>query len=160
MKIFITTLLLLPGLFTLGCYKKEQQPLEHTTLEKVCTEAFQPFYDERKYQHFHHVDFVGYLALPKSVMISNTMFLDVYSKPNREGEKISASFHVGSRDNYVARLERGYKETDLQVKSDTGAILGHNAKVTIEGDVSPGATPGKFDKKSCYVRVDKVFAAN
>lgn len=144
-----------------ACYKKDQQPLEHTTIDKVCTEAFHPFYDARNYSKFHHVDFVGYLATPKSVMMSNTMFIDVYEKPNRGGVKLSASFKVGSRDNYVAKFESGYKEGDLKIKSDTGAILTHGSKVLIEGDVSPGAIPGKFEAgKGCYVRVDKVLAAN
>lgn len=143
-----------------GCYKKDTQPLEHTTIDKVCTEAFQPFYDERKHSRFHHVDFTGYLATPKSAMISNTMFVEVYEKPNREGVKLLASFHVGSRDNYVERLKDKFKESDLMIKSDNGAPLGHGSKVKIQGDVSPGGIPGKFDPKSCYVRVDKVFAAN
>lgn len=160
MKLKLSILPLLLLLMASGCYKKDQQPLEHTTIDKVCTEAFHPFYDERKYSKFHHVDFVGYLATPKSAMISNTMFVEVFEKPNREGVKLLASFHVGSRDNYVERLKSGYKESDLKIKSDTGAILGNGSKVTIEGDVSPGAVPGKFDGKSCYVRVDKVLTAN
>lgn len=143
-----------------SCYKKDTQPLEHTSIDKVCTEAFQPFYDERKHSRFHHVDFTGYLATPKSAMVSNTMFVEVYEKPNREGIRLLASFHVGSRDNYVERLKDKFKESDLKIKSDTGAPLGHGSKVKIEGDVSPGGVPGKFDPKSCYVRVDKVFAAN
>lgn len=159
MKSILAVIVLGCSLFASGCYKRDQQPLEQTTLEKACTDAFGPFYDERKHSRFHHVAFSGYLATPKSAMISNTMFIEVYEKPNRTGEKLLASFSVGSRDNYVARLKDNYKESDLKVKSDTGEILGNGSKVVIQGDVSPGVVPGKMDKKSCYIRVNKVFAA-
>jgi hypothetical protein len=160
MKIIFNVALLCGILLSAGCYKKDQQPLEQATFETVCTDKYAPFYDERKYSRFHHVAFTGYLATPKSVMVSNTMSVYVYGKPNREGEKILASFRVGSRDNHVERLKSGYKESDMKIKSDTGAILGDGSKVTIEGDVSPGAIPGKPMDKPCLVSVDKVVAAN
>ncbi len=160
MKILFNTVLLFGALLSAGCYKKHQQPLEQATFETVCTDKFAPFYDEKKYARFHHVAFTGYLATPKSVMISNTMMVYVYGKPNREGEKIFASFRVGSRDNHVEKLQSDYKESDMKIKSDTGAILGNGSKVTIEGDVAPGGIPGKPMDKSCLVSVDKVVAAN
>lgn len=146
-------------LFTVGCWKREQQPLEPTVIEKVCTEAFGPFYDEKKHSRFHHVSFIAYLATPKSVMMSNTMMLDVYQNPNRSGVQLKASFSVGTRKNQVARLERNYKESDLKIESNSGLMLGNGSKVLIEGDVSPGAVPGKW-KDSCYVRVDKIEKAD
>jgi len=160
MKLQLAVLQILFGLTFISCYKKEMQAREHTTIDKVCTEAFQPYYDARNYPKYHHVDFIGYIATPKSAMISNTMFVEVYEKPNRQGVKVLVSFNVGSRDNYVERLKDGYKESDLKIKTDTGGVLGHGSKIKIDGDVSPGGVPGKFDPKSCYVRVDKVFAAD
>lgn len=147
------------SLFSAGCWKREQQPLESTVIEKVCTEAFAPFYDEKKHSRFHHVSFTGYLATPKSAMISSTMFVEVYQKPNRAGVHVLSSFSVGTRKNQVARLERSYKESDLKIESNNGVMLGNGSKVLIEGDVSPGAVPGKW-KDSCYVRVDKIEKAD
>lgn len=147
------------SLFSGGCWKREQQPLEPTVIEKVCTDAFGPFYDEKKHSRYHHVSFTGYLATPKSAMISNTMFVDVYQNPSRSGVLVRSSFSVGTRKNQVVRLERSYKESDLKIESNSGAMLGNGSKVLIEGDVSPGAVPGKW-KDSCYVRVDKIEKAD
>lgn len=143
-----------------ACYKKDRQPLEHATIDKVCTEAFGAFYDERKYSRFHRVDFVGYIAAPKSAMVSNTMFVDVYEKPGRQGEHVLASFTVGKRKNQVERLKDNFKPSDLKIESDTGVMLGDGSKVLIDADVSPGAVPGQPIKKPCYVRVDTIVPAN
>jgi hypothetical protein len=159
MKRIFHVCILAATLFAVGCWKREQQPLEPTVIEKVCTDAFGPFYDEKKHSRFHHVSFTGYLATPKSVMMSNTMFVDVYEKPNRGGVLVRSSFSIGSRKNQVARLERNYKESDLKIESNSGVMLGNGSKVLIEGDVSPGAVPGKW-KDSCYVRVDKIEKAD
>lgn len=141
-----------------ACYKKDAPPVEPTTLEKVCTEAFGPYYDERKHSRYHRVSFDGYLATPKSAMISNTMFVEVYQSPNRGGKKVLSSFTVGSSKNRVERLKNGYKESDLKIESNSGAALGHGSKVKIVGDVSPGGVPGKW-LDGCYVRVDTIEAA-
>ena len=152
-------LVLLPvlALWNSACWKREQGPIEPTTLEKVCTEAFGPYYDERKHARYHRVSFEGYLAIPKSAMISNTMFVDVHQSPNRGGKKVLASFTVGSSKNRVERLKSGYKESDLKIESNAGVDLTHGSKVKIVGDVSPGGIPGKW-LDGCYVRVDTVDA--
>ena len=160
MKKIISISLLFSILSFCGCWKREQQPLEHTVLEKVCTDAFAPFYDERKHSRFHHVDFTGYLAAPKSAMVSNTMFVEVYQQPNRAGAYVLASFTVGTRKNQVERLKSGYKESDLKIESNSGVMLGNGSKVKIEGDVAPGAIPGKPMEKNCAVRVDTVEKAD
>ncbi len=154
-----TLLVLLPvlSLCNSACWKREQGPIEPTTLEKVCTEAFGPYYDERKHSRYHRVSFDGYLATPKSAMISNTMFVEVYQNPNRGGKKLLASFTVGSMKNRVERLKSGYKESDLKIESNGGVALSHGSKVKIIGDVSPGGIPGKW-ADGCYVRVDTVDA--
>lgn len=158
MKFAFRAVLAVYAITAAGCWKRDQQPLEPTVLEQVCSAAFAPFYDEKKHTRYHHVSFTGYLATPKSAMISTTMFVEVYSKPNRMGEKVLASFSVGSRKNFVERLKNGYKETDLKIESNSGVALSHGSKVKIEGDVSPGGIPGKVDN-SCYVRVDSVESA-
>jgi len=157
-KIRLTFSLLVP-LLAFACSKKPLQPLEATTLEKVCTEAFGPFYDERKYVKYHRVSFTGYLATPKSAMVSDTMFVDVHQNPNRGGARVYASFKVGSGKNRVEKLKNGYKESDLKIESNNGADLGNGSKVAIEGEVSPGGIPGKW-LDGCYVRVEKVEKAN
>lgn len=145
------------ALYSSACWKREQGPIEPTTFEKVCTEAFGPYYDERKHSRYHRVSFEAYLATPTSAMISNTMFVELYPQPNRAGKKMLASFTVGSRKNQVERLKSGYKETDLKIESNGGVPLTHGSKVKIVGDVSPGGIPGKW-QDSCYVRVDTVDA--
>lgn len=142
-----------------GCYKKELQPLEPTVIEKVCTEQFGPFYDEKKHSRYHYVSFEGFLATPKSAMVSNTMFVDVYQKPNRGGVRLNASFTVGSGKNRVARLAKSYKESDLKIQSNSGVELGNGSKVKIQGEVSPGGVPGKWID-GCYVKVVSIEAAN
>lgn len=142
-----------------GCWKRELQPLEPTVIEKVCTEQFGPFYDEKKHSRYHYVSFEGFLATPKSAMVSNTMFVDVYQKPNRGGVQLKASFSVGSGKNRVARLAKSYKESDLKIQSNSGVDLGNGSKVKIQGEVSPGGVPGKWID-GCYVRVVSVEAAN
>lgn len=159
MRTIIASFSLLCIVVCAGCYKRHLEPLEPTVIEKVCTEPFGPFYDERKYSRYHYVSFEGYIAIPKSVMISNTMFVDIYQKPNREGIKLSASFTVGTRKNQVERLKSNYKESDLKIESNSGVALGNGSKVKIEGEVSPGAVPGNWIK-SCYVRVEKIEKAD
>jgi hypothetical protein len=140
------------------CKKEPQAPLEPTTLDKVCTEAFGPYYDERKHIRFHRVSFEGYLQTPKSAMISSTMFVDAYAGPNRTGKKLLASFRVGTGKNQVEKLKSGFRENDLKIESSTGQMLGNGSKVKITGDVSPGGIPGKW-LDGCYVRVESVEAA-
>lgn len=159
MKKKFTICLLMATLLAAGCWKRDQQPLEATVIEKVCTEAFGPFYDAKKHARYHHVSFTGYLATPKSAMISKTMFVDVYQKPNREGVMVKSSFSVGTRKNQVERLEKSFKESDLKIESNSGVMLGNGSKVQIEGDVSPGGVPGE-STDSCYVRVDKIEKAD
>lgn len=156
----ITLILCAAGaLLASACSKEPQPPLEATTIDKVCTEAFGPFYDERKYVKYHRVSFTGFLATPKSAMISDTMFVDVHEKPNRAGALVRASFRVGSGKNRVEKLKNGYKESDLKIGSNSGADLGNGSKVVIEGAVSPGGVPGKW-LDGCYVRVESVEKAN
>lgn len=142
----------------LGACKKDAPPVEPTTFNEVCTEKFGPYYDERKHSRYHRVSFEGYLATPKSAMISNTMFVEVHGGPNRAGKRLLASFRVGSGKNQVERLKNGYKESDMKIESDSGKELGNGSKVKIVGDVSPGGVPGKW-LDGCYVRVDTVEAA-
>jgi len=158
MKILVITALFSVVVFSTACKKKPEAPVEPTTIDKVCTEQFGPYYDERKYVKFHRVSFSGYLATPKSAMISNTMFVDVHEKPNRAGTLVRASFRVGTGKNQVERLGKSYKESDLKIEANNGTMLGHGSKVQIVGDVSPGGVPGKW-LDGCYVRVGSVEQA-
>lgn len=141
-----------------ACHKKDAPPVEPTTFAEVCTEKFGPYYDERKHSRYHRVSFEGYLATPRSAMISNTMFVEVHAGPNRAGKPLLASFRVGGGKNQVERLKSGYKESDLKIESNSGQDLGNGSKVTLVGDVSPGGIPGKW-QDGCYVRVDTVEKA-
>ncbi|MFZ5629501.1 MAG: hypothetical protein ACOY5B_10265 [Spirochaetota bacterium] len=158
MKNRIHALLAAVPLLIFACKKEPQQPLEATTIDKVCTEAFGPFYDERKYVRYHRVSFSGYLQTPKSAMVSDTMFVDVYEKPNRAGALVRSSFKIGSGKNKVERLKDRFKESDLKIESNNGVALSNGSKVTIQGAVSPGGVPGKWID-GCYVKVETVEAA-
>lgn len=158
MKFTIMSLALMAALLASACTKKPPQPLEPTTIDKVCTETFGPFYDERKYIKYHRVAFDGFLQTPRSAMVSDTMFLDVYEKPNRAGALVRSSFKIGSGKNRVEKLKDRFKESDLKVESNSGTALGNGSKVKITGEVSPGGTPGKW-LDGCYVRVETIEAA-
>jgi hypothetical protein len=142
-----------------ACKKKPDQPLEQTTLDKVCTDAYKPFYDERKYVRYHRVEFTGYLQTPRSAMISSSMFVDVYEKPNRQGKMVRASFNVGSGKNKVERLKSGYSENSLKIKGDNGSSLGNGSFVKIQANVTPGGIPGKPVPEVCHVGVETVERA-
>lgn len=141
-----------------ACKEKPKQPLEQTTLDKVCTEQFKPFYDERKYVIFHRVSFTGYLQAPKSAMVSSTMFVDVYEKPNREGKRLLASFKVGSGKNKIEKLKDRYNENDLKITSDSGKEIRNGAHVRIEASVTPGGIPSEPMRELCHVGVETVEA--
>lgn len=149
-------LLLLAGIFS-ACKGSPLEPAKPASYNTICSAEFGAFYDERNYTHYRRATLSGYLALPNSVLVSDTMMLDLYEKPGRQGRLIYASFRVGSGKNEAARLYRGYKISDLEVKADSGEILRDGSHVLVEGTVSPGSIPGKLSDK-CYMRVEKILS--
>ncbi len=144
------------ALVSSACKAPPLQPARPATFSTICSAEFGAFYDERNYTHYRRATISGYIALPNSVMISDTMMLDFYEKPNRGGRLIYASFKVGSGKNEAGRLQRDYKISDLAVNADNGEVLRDGSHVLLEGTVSPGSIPGKLSE-NCYIRVEKIL---
>jgi hypothetical protein len=97
----------------------------------------------------------GYLDPSLSIYCSNTgggpvrCGLDVIEK---KGDKrvMGADIERGSGANEIEQLTSGYKDSDVKVHDNSGAIINLADKVTITGKLSvvPGST--------CFMKVDKI----
>ena len=97
----------------------------------------------------------GYLDPSLSIYCSNTgggpvrCSLDVVAK---KGDKrvMGADIQKGSSADEIEELPSGYKDSDVKVHDNSGAIINLSDKITLTGKISvvPGST--------CFMKVDKI----
>lgn len=115
-------ILLVLTLLFIGC-AKEPEPATPITWDQISGD-----YLKRR------VSLEGYLAVPRSVMATDTMLLPL--KQNLEDEeaaKIRFSTKIGSGSNQVEKLPKGYKESDLKLRSKDGELVAPNSKLRVSG---------------------------
>ena len=75
----------------------------------------------------------GYLRLPVSAMISDTMLLDLVETPVSKGKEVPVSLYIGSSANQVEKPPKDYTNKDLKVRANDGSLIEANQKVRVSG---------------------------
>lgn len=73
----------------------------------------------------------GYLRLPVSALVSDTMLLDLVETPDSKSKPASVSLSVGSGANQVEKPPKDYTDKDLKVHANDGSLLEPNQKVRV-----------------------------
>ncbi len=73
----------------------------------------------------------GYLRLPVSALVSDTMLLDLVEAPDSKGKPASVSLYVGTSANQVENPPKDYTEKDLKVHANDGSLIEPNQKVRV-----------------------------
>ncbi len=137
-KHLISILILLAGLTLSACRAAEPMPFE-----QVC----QPENNQKV------VSTDGYFSLGETVYCSDTsgdfrcrLVFNAFPDAN---DKFSAELKEGNRRNQMKHLNSGYMESDLQIKTDNGTIVGVGDHVIISGKML-------VSDEVCLMLVDKV----
>ena len=111
--------------------------------------------DKWKAQYEKRVAFEGYIAIPRSVYMTDTMSIPLFENKSLKGEKISAIFKIGTSSNKIKKFSKSFKKQDLKVFDKNGKIAGYGAKVRLHGKRT--VYWSVVDKKvSCHFWVDLV----
>ena len=84
----------------------------------------------------------GYLRLPVSALVSDTMLIDLYETPDGKGKPVPVSMNIGSGANSVEKPPKDYTEKDLKVHANDGSLVEPQQKVRVSGKLvySPSAS--------------------
>jgi hypothetical protein len=75
----------------------------------------------------------GYLKVPTSVMATDTMTLPLHQDLQEESKKVTLSVKVGEGNNQAEMPPKNFKESDLKVRANDGAIIAANSRIRVSG---------------------------
>jgi len=75
----------------------------------------------------------GYLRLPVSTLVSDTMLLDLYETSDAKGKPVSVSIYIGNSANRVEKPPKDYTSKDLKVHANDGSLVDPQQKVRVAG---------------------------
>jgi len=73
----------------------------------------------------------GYMKLPSAALISDTMLVELYEKPEGKGKMVPVSLRIGSSANQVEKPPKDYKDSDLKLHANDGSMVGLSDKVRV-----------------------------
>lgn len=94
--------------------------------------------------HEKQISLEGYLRLPVSAMISDTMLLDLNETPEPKSKSASVSLYIGSSANQVEKPPKDYTDKDLKVHANDGSLIEPNQKVRVSGKFIFSASGGSI----------------
>lgn len=83
--------------------------------------------------HDKQISLEGYMRLPVAAMVSDTMLIDLYQKPERQGKSVPVSMRIGSGKNQVEKPPKDYKDSDFKLHANDGSLVGMGDKVRVSG---------------------------
>lgn len=128
MKKWTLTLL---ALLTWGC-SSPPPPATPQTFSNYNTKA----------NHEKQISLEGYLRLPVTALVSDTMLLDLLETTDSKAKGVPVSLYIGSSANQVEKPPKDYTEKDLKVHANDGSLIEPNQKVRVSGKLiySPSAS--------------------
>jgi hypothetical protein len=83
--------------------------------------------------HEKQISLEGYLRLPVTTLVSDTMLVELYEKVEGKGKFVPVSLYIGSGANQVEKPPKDYSDKDLKVHANDGTLLGLQDKVRVSG---------------------------
>lgn len=83
--------------------------------------------------HEKQISLEGYLRLPVTALVSDTMLLDLIETPDSKAKAVPVSLHIGSSANQVEKPPKDYTEKDLKVHANDGSLIEPTQKVRVSG---------------------------
>lgn len=94
--------------------------------------------------HEKQISLEGYLRLPASAMVSDTMLLDLNETAEPKSKSVSVSLYIGSSANHVEKPPKDYTDKDLKVHANDGSLIEPNQKVRVSGKFIFSASGGSI----------------
>lgn len=91
--------------------------------------------------HQKQISLEGYLRLPVSALVSDTMLVDLLETPDPKAKNVPVSLYIGSGANQVEKPPKDYTEKDLRVHANDGSLIDPQQKVRVSGKLIYG-NPG------------------
>lgn len=115
-------ILVLASLLWAGC-SSPPPPATPQTFSNFNTQA----------NHQKQISLEGYLRLPVTAMVSDTMLLDLFENSDGKGKPVPVSLRIGSSANSVEKPPKDYTDKDLKVHANDGSLIEANQKVRVSG---------------------------
>lgn len=103
-----------------GC---DTTPPIASTIATVCS---QEFADKK-------VVLEGYPYLPGTMLVTDTLLVEFYERPNLQGKYIAVSLTVGTGSNQVVEPPDEYTDADLLIRTSDGQEIRAGNRVSVEG---------------------------
>jgi hypothetical protein len=81
--------------------------------------------------HDKQISLEGYLRLPVSALVNDTMLLDLKETPDSKDKPVSVSLYIGAGANQVEKPPKDYTDKDLKVHANDGSLIEPNQKVRV-----------------------------
>lgn len=94
--------------------------------------------------HDKQISLDGYLRLPVSALVSDTMLLDLHEASDPKSQSVPVSLYVGASANQVEKPPKDYTDKDLKVHANDGSLIEANQKVRVSGKFIYSASGGSI----------------
>jgi len=75
----------------------------------------------------------GYLRMPVAAMVSDTMLVDLFEKPDGKDKPVPVQLRIGSSANCVEKPPKNYSDKDFKVHANDGSLVSPDQKVRVSG---------------------------
>lgn len=83
--------------------------------------------------HEKQISLEGYLRLPVTALVSDTMLLDLHETTEPKSKSVPVSLYIGSSANQVEKPPKDYADKDLKVHANDGSLIDPQQKVRVSG---------------------------
>jgi hypothetical protein len=135
----IAVLLLFVLIVASGC--GDTTPPIASTIDTVCSQEF----SDKK------VVLEGYPYLPSTMLVTDTILIEFYERPNLEGKYIAVSLKVGTGSNQVVEPPDNYTDADLLIRTNDGQEIRAGNRVSVEGKLIYSPTGDANNPVSCIL---------
>ncbi len=116
-------------------------PAVAVTIDTVCSEEYKD----------KQVLLEGYPYFPSSIMVTDTILIELYESPNLQGDYIPVSLKVGTGSNQVVEPPDDYADDDLLIRTNSNQEIRAGNKISVEGRLLYNATGNEANPVSCII---------
>jgi len=92
----------------------------------------------------------GYAYVPLSLLVSDTMSLNLHELPDRGGAVVSFDITVGNGNNMAVEPPNNFTDADLLIRATDGTQIRSVNRIRVKGKLQynpTGSAPSRFDCK-------------
>lgn len=135
----IAVLLFFVLIIASGC--GDTTPPVPSTIDTVCNQEL----SDKK------VVLEGYPYLPSTILVSDTLLVEFYERPNMQGKYIAVSLKVGTGSNQVVEPPDNYSDDDLLIRASDGQEIRAGNRVSVEGKLIYSPSSDANNPSSCIL---------